>query len=218
VLQGLGSRRAQLGVTHQEVANERLGVARDTRPLGLGEIKLRGNNLAKELRLILGPEGREATQHNVREDTGGPDVDGRVVPITQQNLGGNIVGRPTRGLQPCVRLEHVGQAKVGNLDDEAASLVARQQHILCLQVPMRHALLVQVHQSLQQLLNNTRRLRLSQPAIRNNLVKQLTTSNVLDDQVDALLILKGTLQVENVRVVQLLHNLQLAQQQSLIKT
>lgn len=102
----------------------------------------------------------------------------------------------------------VAEAKIGNLDVH----VAVEEQILGLEIAMNDALLVQVLYGRDDLSELGASLLLLHAAVRDQVVEDLAARRVLHHQVESLLCLYDLEELHDVRVVQALHDLDLAEE------
>lgn len=91
-------------------------------------------------------------------------------------------------------------------------IVNRQQYILRLDIPMNDILLMQILQPLYHLIYHLRRLLLLKPLLLLQQLIQLAVGCVFHDDIDLSLIVEVTVHLEDVRVLQVAVDLDLAPQ------
>eukprot|EP00965_Chrysotila_dentata_P059280 1967624-Pleurochrysis_carterae.AAC.1 len=143
-------------------------------------------------------EGQKAAEHREEADAERPDVGARaLVALACHHLGRGVAGRAAGGAQqPVGRVEHGGEAEVDHLD--VAVLVNEQ--VLGLEVTMGYAHRVAGVDAQDDLPEDLARLRLVQPAMRDDKLEQLAAREEFGDQVDVLGLLDHLEQLHDVGV------------------
>mmetsp|Transcript_26940 Transcript_26940/g.75743 ORF Transcript_26940/g.75743 Transcript_26940/m.75743 type:complete len:310 (-) Transcript_26940:208-1137(-) len=126
-------------------------------------------------------EWQRPAKQRVEDDTAGPHIDlGTGVEMPADDLGRSIVGRPAGCPQKVPVPHQVGKAKVGNFDVQ----IGIQQEILRLQVAMGNLLEVAVLDSRNDLVEEVAGLVSRQASFGHDVIEQLSSGNVLDDEED----------------------------------
>mmetsp|Transcript_8919 Transcript_8919/g.26422 ORF Transcript_8919/g.26422 Transcript_8919/m.26422 type:complete len:373 (+) Transcript_8919:906-2024(+) len=145
-------------------------------------------------------EGRVAGEHLVEQHAQAPEVHGEAVALVQEDLGGHVVQRPTRGgPDGAPLLGQVGApAKVGDLGAEAVA----QEDVVRLQVAVDAALAVQVGDALQDLAVEPAGGRLGQPPgwVPPHQPQEAAVGGELQQHVDVGVVLQEVVEPEDVRV------------------
>merc|ERR1711934_1256988 len=82
-----------MGVHHEHPPNEGLRAVADRIPIRSEELVLSTLDLFKELRIVVGVEGRKSTEENVHNDTKRPDIALLIVASHVQHLGRYVARR-----------------------------------------------------------------------------------------------------------------------------
>ena len=177
----------------QQPSNEVLGILGHTP----GEPEVDTGDTAVRGGMSLGLEGGTADEELVQEDAQRPNVDHLVVLPSLDHFGREVVESATQGVAPGGGGVD-GPAKVGNLD----LALGTDEEILGLDVAVDDVLLVAVGQGLAEVGDVPGRSALGEAAAVGQLLVQLPAGTVLEDEVDALGIVKVAEHAEDVTVAQ----------------
>ncbi|GIX65410.1 ABC transporter ATP-binding protein, putative [Babesia caballi] len=214
VLQRLGGGDALRRVEGDHATDEVLGALRDLAPLRHVEGELARLHLLDDRRLVRAVEGREAAQQNVQDHADGPDV-ALVVVHALEHLGRNVVRRADLLLHLGVDVAVRREAKVNDPDVGVDGLGLEQQ-VLRLEVAVHDVLPVHVVDAAQHLLDDFGRVLLREALAAHYLVEQLASRVELRDEVVVLFVLEELEDLHDVRVVQRLEHVHLAQQRLVV--
>mmetsp|Transcript_7809 Transcript_7809/g.21330 ORF Transcript_7809/g.21330 Transcript_7809/m.21330 type:complete len:331 (+) Transcript_7809:626-1618(+) len=190
----------------QKVPDQVLGIIGNVLPVRRIEGEIAQANLRQHLGVCLTKERRVSTEHDVHDDTNTPAITQLVV-LPGQYLWCNVVWGSRFGVQHLVLLKPTRQTEINDLQQGLLDGLLRQEEkVLRLQVPVADMILVHVVDRSHNLLHQDGCLDFGKMAGLNDPVEQLTATAKLHDQVDAAMVLKGLIQLDDVRVVQQLHD------------
>lgn len=129
-----------------------------------------------------------------------------MIVLACDDLGRCIVRRATRGLQEFFVHLQSGHTKISNLD----VLVKIKQQVLWLQVAMADVELMQVSNAVDDLFEIVDSLVLQQSAALDQVVKKLTSLDVLKNQIEIVLVFPHVVEAHDVGVGDQLHDDNLA--------
>jgi len=179
------------------------------------EVKLTFLDCSHDLIVVLTVERRSAGHNDVGNDTAAPDVALCTICLTE-DLGSNIV----RCTQLLGKLSGVGGVvdKTGteiNDLDLVESLVGFEENVLGLKISMNDVSLMTVVNAGQNSFHKDGSIMFIELATSNDLIKELTTLAKLSNNVVALLIFKVLIHFDDVRVIDILENINLIKKHSL---
>mmetsp|Transcript_5731 Transcript_5731/g.15796 ORF Transcript_5731/g.15796 Transcript_5731/m.15796 type:complete len:257 (-) Transcript_5731:157-927(-) len=154
-------------------------------------------------------ERNVATKHDVKDDPATPDVASLRV-LLREHLRRHVRGRARRPHQHLAGLDGAGEAEVRDLQGalvQGAGLV--DQAVVRLQVSVADFVLVQVEDRPKDLLHHNSSDRLGEENSPLDMVLQASACAHLQNEVQVLGVLHHLVQHEEVRMVQLLHDLNL---------
>mmetsp|Transcript_20511 Transcript_20511/g.64482 ORF Transcript_20511/g.64482 Transcript_20511/m.64482 type:complete len:253 (+) Transcript_20511:217-975(+) len=151
-----------------------------------------------------------ANQELVDQSAQGPEVDRRVLRAALEDLGRPVVGRAAGRPQGRLRLHLRAPAEVADPD----LVLAREQHVLGLEVAVNYSPLVAVLERGQQLAHDRRRTALAHGRRTRDLLEQLVPVDILEHEVDALVVLKGVDELAYARVLERLHGIDLPERKA----
>ena len=198
-----------LWVLDHELLDEILCLWADTVPDLAAELPRALFDLCQDL-LITAIEWRHATEHDVQNDTDAPQIALLSVSLLE-DLRCDVVGR-------AIHLRHrviallvvVTRAKVDHLDE--AFVFHIDEDVLRLEVTMSHLLVVTVGDCLQDLLDDERSFVLRNVLARDNLFEQFAAVAELLHEEDAALVLEDLVETHDVRMLQVLEDVDLVLQ------
>lgn len=148
-------------------------------------------------------ERQVSADHCIQNDTAAPDVSSQSEVLLALNHFWGRVARTSAGrLQPLAVFVQVAEAEVDDFD----VVVMVEQKILWLQVSVHDAQLVDVLDARDDLLVHLCGLLLLQVAILNDVLEQLAARTVLHDQVQVVIVFYHFIQLNDVRMPNLLQN------------
>mmetsp|Transcript_28589 Transcript_28589/g.77464 ORF Transcript_28589/g.77464 Transcript_28589/m.77464 type:complete len:401 (-) Transcript_28589:29-1231(-) len=209
-VQDLAGRGPRLGVPGAHREEELLGLVRD--PGKLIQVKRDASPLDRihDILVALPTERGRTGQENVQDDPDAPDV-ALLAVLAAQHLGRHVVrGADHRRHVGCVRplvldlvVEALRYAKVNDLQRVLAyrHALALKQEVLRLQIPVSDVLGVHVVHGADNLLDDMSSIPLTEEALVNDGVKQLTPVAHLHDKVDLVLVLEGLVKSHNVWMI-----------------
>mmetsp|Transcript_14053 Transcript_14053/g.39944 ORF Transcript_14053/g.39944 Transcript_14053/m.39944 type:complete len:281 (-) Transcript_14053:281-1123(-) len=211
VIQHLLGSQPLARLLHEEGPDQALGIFRDVVPAGIVKVILHIHDLLEQRGGVVGVEGRVPAQQNVEDDPNGPHVNALVVAFTGQHLRGDITRGTARGHQ-LLLAKVLRKAKVGDFDDFV--LVApRREKVFGFQIAVGNIIFMQVCYGGHNLADNVCGVLLRVLPALHDLVEQFLSFHQLHDQVELLFVLVHVKQLQNVRMVKLLHDLNLPLEQ-----
>ncbi len=207
--QGLVRGVTVLGVDLQQIIQQILGRGRETRcPFGetQSELLARGG-LAVDLAAVV-VERQAATEEDKDDHAQGPHVNGLVITVPLEHLRGQITLSAQKGARHGLTLDHLGEAKVNQLDLRVGAL-AREKQILGLEVAVNDVQTVHVRHRRGDLAHQHGRFFFAEGTFLHDVVEQLATFHHLHDDVNAVGALEGVLQADDVWVIQRLQHFDL---------
>lgn len=163
-------------------------------------------DLLVKLRGVWVLERQEPADEREEDDAAAPRVDlGTDVLAPGDHLRGRIARGSTGRLQGLLLCEGVGEAEVDDFD----VLLVIEQQVLRLEVPVDYVEVVHVLDAGDDLLVELAGLFLLQFGVLDDVVEELSTAGVLHDQVELLGRLDDLVQLDDVRVPDLLENVDL---------
>mmetsp|Transcript_14620 Transcript_14620/g.34873 ORF Transcript_14620/g.34873 Transcript_14620/m.34873 type:complete len:309 (-) Transcript_14620:272-1198(-) len=207
VLQRLGGRVPIPWVECEKFPDDVFGLIADVSPVLWVERVLAQLHLGQHLGVRLAREGRVPAQQHVHDDPTRPHVR-RLSVVTQQHLRSHVIRRAGFGASRLSVFELAREAEVDDLQ-RAVGLLAHEQKILGLQVSVHDAVRMAVGERREDLLHDPRRVPLGELLLLDDAIKQLTTRTQLHDDVDVSGILEGLVQLDDVRMIQRLHDIDL---------
>lgn len=203
-----------LRVHLQQTTDKGLGIRTNVVPFGAWKVVFSHSNGFKDFIVRVTVKGWVSAEQNVGNDTNGPNVaalgvfspqDFRCHIVRCSDLGFHNVGG---GVVP-------GQSKVDNLDGGVIGL-GQVQKVFGFQVAVDNALdVVAVGNRVKDIVDQfggvvLRKVALGRMRLGNDAVKQFPAGAQLGNEMQVLLILKDIHQLDNVRVIDLLQNLNLS--------
>ena len=200
----LGHRGAAVRV-HLEHAADQVACARlEVRR----HLEAAGAHLAEQHLDVRVVERQAAAEQGKQDDAAAPDVArGAVVALATHDLGARVVGAAAAGLEHLLRRLQGGHAKVGDLDHLARAV---EQQVLGLQVAVADAEPVAIVHAKDHLAEVVACLVRTEAPPGDEVVKQLAAGDVLHHQVQLLARLVHVPEAEQVRVLDELHDHNLA--------
>ena len=211
VEEGVPGRDALVWVLHQQLLHQVLRRHRDVLPLTVTELVLTLHVLIQNLVWAVAFEKRPARQNDVKDDSNAEYVRLAVVALLLEELGGDVARTAAAQVELLgVVFDHGGQAEVGNFQIPVVLLRGEEQ-VLRLQVPMHDVLGMQVLKRADEVLHHRPGVGLSIQALTLDLVEELTTLEVRQEQVDVLGRLVGLVQLDHVFMVNFTQHIDLSQ-------
>jgi len=98
----------------EQFDDEVLSIVRDVDFVfhGVGEVNRAGLDQVVHLMFVAVEEGRDTHDHLVDEDAEGPPIYGVVVPISDEHLGGQVLGRAAERVCHLAVLDELGETEV----------------------------------------------------------------------------------------------------------
>lgn len=202
--QGLLDSETTGGVWLQQVGDKVLGLVGDGGPVRSREAIVATGDLVEQLVVVGAPEGWEAAQHDVDDDTGGPHVAGHavrgVVLHAVDQLGGQVAGGADGMVDELgTRSELLGEAKVGQQDVGIVGVVGQQQ-VFGLQIAVDDVEVVHVLDAHQHLSGEFGGVALGEALQLGDAVQQLATRDLLQHQEPVGVVLVDVVQLHDVLV------------------
>jgi len=204
MLETLSSRRTSTFVKGKHLRDEILGERSDLVPHLVAEAELAGENLIEELILGLSVERKITTEKHVKDDTDGPDIANVVVDTLLENFWSYVRRATAASSHGTGHSEILGQTEISNLHLKTINAVEKK--ILRLQVTVSNTVGVKIGCGRKNLLNDLASIILSERATLYNLIVQLTTTDILENKRDGLLLIENIVKLNNVRMVKFPHD------------
>ncbi|GBE60051.1 ABC transporter ATP-binding protein, putative [Babesia ovata] len=214
VLERLVRADALGGVVRNHARDEVLRTLRHLAPLRQVEGVLAGLHLLDDLGLIRAVEGRETAQQNVQDHTNRPYVALAVVHALE-HVWRDVVRGADLVLHLRVQVAVRGETEVDD-PDVGIGVLGLKQQVLGLEVAVHDVLLVHVVDTAEHLLDNLRGVLLGEALSVDNFVEQFAAGVQLRDEVVVLLVLVELEDLHDVRVVQRLEHVHLAQKRLVV--
>ena len=161
-------------------------------------------NLFVQLIRIIVLKWQVPTKHGVQDNTARPNIDLKTFVLFASNhLRCRITWATTRGLKALIRLIHVREAEIDNLDIIRSLL---KQKILRLEITMTYAIFVQMFHTFHNLTKEFGRIYIIDTAILHDVVEKLAGVSMLHDEVQFTFRLDNLIQLNDPRVSNLLKN------------
>mmetsp|Transcript_41808 Transcript_41808/g.100390 ORF Transcript_41808/g.100390 Transcript_41808/m.100390 type:complete len:263 (-) Transcript_41808:47-835(-) len=196
----LSDRRPLLGIQTQQLVDQVLCVGVNI----LWKLQLPLLDLVSRLCLLRSSKRRLAGEQLKHEHPHGPTIDGFIVPGPLDHFRSQIVQRTAKSCGSGSGLDGLGVAKITKLD----AVVAVQQNVLRLEISVDdlRILAVQILQSLQRFVDIPCRLLVPQTFHFPQSGEQFATTGVFQPEVDVLFVLKMEQQLDDVCMLQLIHD------------
>mmetsp|Transcript_32051 Transcript_32051/g.57480 ORF Transcript_32051/g.57480 Transcript_32051/m.57480 type:complete len:300 (-) Transcript_32051:151-1050(-) len=191
---------------YQHGLDQVLRVLRHVLPISRTEVIASCSYFVQHLCIRVAVEGRVAAQHHVHDDATAPDV-GLLVVLAGQNLRSHVVWSSSFGGERLPSLELAGKPEVDDLQRILLDgLVAREEEVLWLEIPVANVVLVHVVDSADDLLHEDRSVDFRKVPVLNDAIEKLATPAKLHAEVDVPVVLKCFVKLDDVWVVHHLHD------------
>ena len=211
MLESINGSQTFVSVEGHKLGDQILGFSTDIAPNLAAERPGAFLDLAQDL-LVTSVERRGTAKHDVQHDTDTPHIALFSV-FTIKNLGGDVIRcaiHLMHNVGPTFSVVMMRRAKVDDLD---RSLVLNiDENILRLQITMGNVLTMAVSDRLENLLRNVGCLVLIQVLTLADLIKEFASFAQLGHQEDSALVLIHFIETHDVRVSQVLENIDLVLQ------
>ena len=192
-----------LGVDDEQAFEQLLALARQEE----GDAILAAHHARPEVLQRRPVEREGAGDQDVEHDAQGPDIGlGAHITLALEELGCGVGGRAAPGPQQAVGTVVVAKAEVRQFD----AIIRVQEEVLGLEVAVHHPRQVAVADGGQDLGEDVAGLLLGHAPVLDQVVKDLPVGRVLRHDVDHALRLHDLVQLDDVRVGHLAHDLDLA--------
>eukprot|EP00964_Phaeocystis_antarctica_P090399 scaffold57831_cov72-Phaeocystis_antarctica.AAC.6 len=197
-----------LGTDHEELAHEVLGRVRHALPQVVRQMILH-----RDPRLDL-VEDRGAAQQNVHDHPDAPQVASRVVASVRlarlQHLRRKVLRRAAKRRRDLLLADKLGEPKIGDLD---GGWGGRRRGAFCVRRALEQDVLrlqVAVH-NVPALAHDAARIGLTARAVIDEIVEELAAVDQLHDEADLALVLKNVVELDDVRMREVLEDARLGQ-------
>lgn len=211
--QGFDRGQTPIHILAHELLDEILGAVADVRPDLALERPHALLNTSNDLLLSRSIERRPATEHDIKDDTDAPHVTLFVVGA-DEDLRRNII-RCAVHLVHCVRVRIVVVRGTEVNDFDSAAILHVQKNILRFEIPVGNVLTVAVCDGLQDLFAYVCSFILSQVFALADLIEQLAAFAQLCDEEYRAPILVDLIETHDVRVCQILEDVNFVHEASL---
>lgn len=141
----------------------------------------------------------DSHDHLEDEDAKRPPVNGEVVAVSYEHLGGQVLGSAAERVSQLTLLDELGQAEVGHKE----VTVFANKHIFRLEITIDDTLRMKMSEGKRNLCRKELGLVLGEHAHLDKMTEELATFDKFHQEVDAVLVLEHVLHVNQKRMVNL---------------
>lgn len=141
----------------------------------------------------------DSHDHLEDEDAKRPPVNGEVVAVSYEHLGGQVLGSAAERVSQLTLLDELGQAEVGHKE----VTVFANKHIFRLEITIDDTLRMEMSEGKRNLCRKELGLVLGEHAHLDKMTEELATFDKFHQEVDAVLVLEHVLHVNQERMVNL---------------